>query len=827
MKPLFRWCIREWRRGLTGSRILFFCLALGVGAMSAIGSTAAALRQALEGDARAILGGDVAVSLTSRELSPDAVEALSRLGTVSRSAMLRAMLHAGDGSLLVEAKAVDSRYPLYGDFRVYGQGEVRGKDLAPNALVADAEVLARLGISVGDRVRLGAAELSVQGVIEAAPGQPLDIFTLGPRVILSWDALKATGLLAPGSLYQMTYALRLPPGMDAERVAQDLAAVGDPGWRVRPFSKASGRMEVLLERLRTVSAFVALAILLVGGLGVASGVRAHLATRLVEMAIWKTLGAPSWVLVAVHGGHVLLWGGAAIAVGVFAGAMVPWAMRAAGWSIVEPGWYSLPLLTASACGLFTLGLFAALPLGRAVAVPAATVFRSAALGLPPQAPPWAWGAMSLCATALGLLVLGIADRLRLGLWFILGVTVSFMLLMAAAHGVRVIARHGRNLPWASGRLAMANLARPGAPGPRLILVLGLGLGMLGAVRLATLSLTTSLGEEIAQQAPTFFVLDVPLHEEEALRTVAQEAGATMLRLQPVVRGRITRIGGTDVEKMAIPPEVEWAVRSDRLLTSAATLPEGSTLVAGTWWAENAVLPTPQISITADLAQGFQVGVGDTLSFNILGREVDARIASIRHVDWTTLQLQFAVIFAPGLLETAPRSLLGTIHAPAEAAEAVFARVARAFPQVAVVDVRRVIAEAVELLDHVGLGLGLLGGLAVVVGFLVVGASLAADQEERHLEAVVYKICGATRGAVARILAVEFSLAAGVAALLAIVLGSLAAWAVVHGLMRLAFRWALPDAIFLPLVGAGLTVGLALRRTWTVLQLSAWRWLRND
>lgn len=829
MRTLFSWCLREWRRGVQGSRLVLACLAIGVAAMTAIGTTAASVRQALELDAREILGGDVAIRLTSRTLSSPELQRVAAYGDQSHSITLRTMLHTQEKSTLVEVKAVDETYPLYGRLAVAGRGSMTGTEIAPESVVVDTEVLRRLDVQVGDRVRLGSSWLTIQGVIEYEPGRSLDVFTLGPRVMVSLKTMERTGLMVPGSLFQSTYALRLPDASRAEAVAQELAAIGDSGWRVRPFTRASGRMETVLERLRTVSSFVALGVLLVGGLGVASGVRAHMASRLLELAVWKALGASARVLLVVHGGAVLLAGGLAIAAGVALGACAPWILAAWGVEVVVPGWYLFPMLMSAACGLCVLVIFAALPLGRAVAVPAAVVFRQSAggVGFARKAPLWAWGVAALGGIGLGALVILLADRPRLGVWFVLGVGASFAALWFAAIGVRAAARLGRRLPWPTLRLAMANVARPGASAPRMVLVLGLGLGMLGAIRLVTDSLHTSLGEEIARHAPTFFVLDVPPHEEEHFRQVAHAAGAERVRLQPVVRGRITHIRGQAVETVPIAPEVQWAVRSDRALTSAAVLPEGSILVAGTWWPENAAFAEPRVSITADLAQGFGVHVGDTLRFNILGREVEATIMNVRRVDWTTLNLQFAVIFAPGVLEAAPRTLLGTLHAAPGAAEKIFAALTRSFPQVAVVDVRRILAEVSAVVQRLGLAMALLGGIAVAVGLVVLIGSFAADQEARHFEAVVYKVCGATRLQTVRILAVEFLLAALVASVMAMGIATLASQGVVEGMLRLTFRWSAAQAVLVPLAGACIAMGLALRRTWIVLRLPPWRWLRND
>ena len=249
--------------------------------------------------------------------------------------------------------------------------------------------------------------------------------------------------------------------------------------------------------------------------------------------------------------------------------------------------------------------------------------------------------------------------------------------------------------------------------------------------------------------------------------------------------------------------------------STAEFPNGSTLTAGTWWPPD-YRGEPLVSLTADLAQGFGVGVGDTLRVNVLGREVTARIAALRQVDWSTLELNFALIFAPGLLEGAPQTYLAAIHVQPQGEAAVFRAVTRAFPNVSVIGTREVLTNVTRTLERIGAAFTAMAGLVLLSGLLVLAGAVSADQHRRIHDAVIFKVCGATRSDILAAFAAEFLILGLCAGGLSALVGSLAAWGISKGLMNTPF--SLHPLALLATLTAGLlaTLVLGLLGTWKAL-----------
>jgi len=294
----------------------------------------------------------------------------------------------------------------------------------------------------------------------------------------------------------------------------------------------------------------------------------------------------------------------------------------------------------------------------------------------------------------------------------------------------------------------------------------------------------------------------------------------------MMRGRITRLNGVPVETAAVAPEAQWALRSERGLTYAATLPKGSQLAVGTWWPPDYRGP-PLVSFDAALARGMGVTVGDTLSVNLLGREITAVIANLRSIDWERLGINFTLVFAPGTLEGAPQTHLAAVYLPQAAEETLVRAVTESFPNVSAIHVRETLAAVDRLIGTIGDAVRLTASVALLAGLLVLGAAIAAGHHRRVYDAVVLKVLGATRGTVARAFLIEHGLLGALSALVACVLGTLAAYFLVTRLMKL--EWVFLPAPLLWTVGLAilLTLVLGFAGTWRALGAKAARYLRNE
>lgn len=817
---------RELRGGLHGFGVFLGCLFLGVFAISAIGSFTAAANRGLLADAGALLGGDFEVRLTHRPITPEQEAFLRQRGAFSTALELRSMVRSlkDDQRALVELKAVDRTYPLYGELLSNPAQPLAAalefRDGQFGALAEEA-LLERLQLRIGDRLQLGEITFTLRGVLTREPDRNINVFSLGPRLLVSQEGLAASGLLQPGSLVNYAYRLRLPLRDVAEALRVELqTAFPDAGWRLRSWREAAPRVRYFLDRMNLNLTLVGLCALLVGGLGVAGAVRGYLAGKLLHIATLKCLGAPATVIFQAYLLQVLLLGALGSGLGLACGAALPWLLA---WLLeaqipvpLAPSLFPKVLANAALFGLLTALVFSIKPLGSALRVSPAVLFRG--YNLSGTEPPGrrVQLAIALATLALATLAIATASDRRLALWFIGGVLVCFALFHLLARGVILQAARLPRPSQPSLRLGLGNIHRRGAPAASAIFSLGLGLTALVIITQVQSNMRTLVDDTLPRKAPAFFVLDLQPDQVTAFDTLLQSLPSVEgIERYPTLRGRITAIAGVPVEQASISPETQWAVRGDRFLSYAAELPNDSSLTAGTWWPPD-YRGEPLVSLTADLAKGFGVGIGDTISVNVLGREVTARIAALRQVDWSTLELNFALLFAPGLLEEAPQTYLAAVHVPPEGEAAVFRAVTQAFTNITVIGTREVLANVTRTLERIGTAFTAMAALVLLSGLLVLAGAVSADQHRRIHDAVIFKVCGATRCDILAAFAAEFLLLGLCAGGLSALVGSFAAWGILEGLMDTPFSLHLWGLLATLTVGLLAIMLLGLLGTWKAL-----------
>lgn len=806
MIPL-RLALRDLRGGLAGLRLLAVCLFLGVLALAGVGSLSAAIVAALAERGQEILGGDVQLVVAQRSATAEELAAFAGEGRVSHISRMRAMASRLDGeeSVLVELKGVDEAWPLFGTFRATPDGRPKGGQAAVGPELAE-----RLGVRVGERIRVGAAELEVKGLIAQEPDRVGQGFTLGSTVLVDRAGLAATGLVQPGSLYTSAYRIHLPPGRDPTAVAERLKKrFGAAGFQVQDRTNGAPGTRRFIERLGQFLTLVGLAALIVAGIGVGNGVASYLDGKRGTIATLKLLGATSRTLFLSYLFQIGLVALGATVAGLAVGALVPAAVVAvAGDALPVPPRLSLywpPLLASAAYGLLIAAVFALVPIARARTVPAATLFRG---DLEPLRPGWAVVLIVLAAAAaIAGLAVGTAREPAFAAGFI-GSALGLVLLLTLLGGlIRWTASRLPRPRHPVFRIALANLHRPGAQTGRLVVALGLGLTLFTTLAAIESNLAGQIRTTIPARAPSFFLLDIPVERIGDFRALVRRAApAGDLVTIPSLRGSVVAIGGRRVADMAeIPPDA-WFLRGDRGLTYSATLPEGSRIVAGRWWPPDYSGP-PLVSLDVAAARAVGLKVGDPITVSVLGREIEARIASLREIDWDTMGFNFVIVFAPGALESAPHSFMATIAMPEEQ-ERPFARaVARVFPSVSAIRVKEVVETVSTMLSQLAVAVRAAASVAILAGIAVLVGALAASRRARTYDSVVLKMLGATRGRILAAQAAEFAALALVVALVALALGSAAGWWVVVKIFEL--DWA-PDWIAVAgTLALGATVTLVL------------------
>lgn len=837
-----RFALREMRGGLTGFWIFIACIAIGVGAIGGVGSVARAIGESVANQGQALLGADLRFELNQREATDKERAFLDGLGEVAVSAGMRSMarLESGADQALVEAKAVDGGYPLYGalvtDPPLSQANLFALRDSAYGAAAPDI-LFERLGLKLGDRILLGTQAFQLRARLVTEPDAISDGFGFAPRLLISLDGLRAAGLIQPGSLVEHVYKVKLPAGAgdDAIKAIRDRAAaeLPDAGWSIRDRSNAAPALSSNIERFSQFLTLVGLTALVVGGVGVANAVRAYLDGKRGVIATFKSLGASGSFVFTVYLVQILAIAGIGIAIGLVIGALMPFGAGAALSAFVpvpaETRLYPGPLALAVAFGLLVTLAFAMLPLGRARDIPATALFRE--MGFEGQGWPRAryLTAAALMALALAGLAVWFASDRRIAVTFVAAAAFSFLVLRLVGALVQWLARRAPRTRSTPLRLAIGNIHRPGALTPSVVLSLGLGLTLLVALALIDGNLRRQIAGSLPERAPNFFFVDIQSGEADAFADFlkAQAPAADIVRV-PMLRGRVTALNGVDAQKVTVPPEGAWVLRGDRGITYADTLPENSTLAAGTWWPKT-YAGEPLVSFSQEEAGQIGLKIGDTVTVNVLGRSITARIANLRAVQWESMGINFVMVFSPNTFAGAPHSWLATLTlkdaTPAQEAGLLNA-VTRVYPAVTSVRVKDALDVVNRLVAQLGTAIRAAAGVALIASVLVLAGALAAGNVARVHDAVVLKTLGATRRTLIAAFSLEYMLIGLATAIFALAAGGTAAWYVIARIMKL------PSA-FLPEVAVGtlalaliLTVGIGLAGTWRVLGHKAAPVLRN-
>jgi putative ABC transport system permease protein len=836
---------RELRAGAKGFRILIACLALGVGTIASVQSLSRDVLGGIESQGRTLLGGDLAIRVIYHGVDTVQLDALKRLGAVSESAALRGMTHTEDNekSTLVEVKAVDAAYPMVG--KVEFAPPADGAPLAPvldtkNGLwgvAVDQAVLDRLGVKVGDKVKLGTLDYEIRAVIAKEPDKVgTGGFTLGPRFLVAQGSLAATGLEQPGSMIYYDYRILLKPGLTVDAVEKDLhARFGAAGWHIRDSRDAAPEIRTFVTRLATFLTLVGLTALLVGGVGVGNAVKAYLDGRIAVIATMKCLGASGRTIAWTYLIQVMALSSVGIAIGVAIGALMPWALR----DVIADNFPIAVAITVHPKGLALAALYGALialgfslwPIGRARAVPAGTLFRELTQPASGRPDRFMMIATGVTLAALVALVLVTSSQLTFAAGFAGGAIVAFGVLGLAARGLAVLARRIGRIDWIRRqptlRLALANLTRPGAATVSVVLSLGLGLTILVAIAQVETDFRGEIERVMPSEAPAFFFLDIQHADRDGFRAdISAIPGVTKVETVPSLRGRIVMAHGMPAEKAIVDKRYAWVLGGDRGITYSTAMPPRSHLIAGEWWPAD-YHGTPEVSIAKEVMLALGLKIGDELTFNIVGRDLTAKVANVREIDWGGMGINFSLVFAPGFLEGAPQTEMATAYAPRGAELAIERMVNKSYPGITMIGVRDALATVDNLIGEIGTAVRLTAAVALIAGTLVLAGAIAAGERRRIYDAVVLKVLGATRGTIVRAFLIEHGLLGLMASVIAIALGSLAAWAVIVPVMDLHWRFSTLTALGVAAIAAVITLGFGLVGTWRALGQRAAPLLRNE
>lgn len=806
---------RELRGGLKGFRIFLACLALGVAAIAAVGSVRASIEAGLSAQGAVLLGGDATVELTYRRATDAERAVLASVATaVGEVIDFRSMAVLPDGTdrALTQVKAVDDLWPLYGAPELDPPMEIGAALAGANGLpgaVLDPLLMARLEISPGDQITLGEQAFIVMAALTSEPDNANAGFALGPRTLVSLDGLSTSGLIRDGTLFDAEYRLSLPEGADLAAIETEVrAALDGSGLRWRDARNGAPGVAEFVERLGAFLVLVGLAGLAVGGVGISAAVRAYLSEKTETIATLKTLGAGAGTIFAVYAIQIGVLTLIGIAIGLALGALLPVVfgpLITARLPIpAEIGLHPAPLFEAAAYGALAAALFTLWPLSRAQDIRAAALFRGA-LGGGRRLPRWPYLALTilLLAALIGLAA-WFSGVWKLALFTAGGLLAAFVLLLLTGVLLRFTARFLARQKLLRGRptlrMALASIGGPGQEAASVVLSLGLGLTVLAAVGQIDTNLRGAIERDLPDVAPSFFVVDIQPDQIDAIReTLATREAVSRVDAAPMLRGMITKINDRPASEVAGD---HWLVQGDRGVTYSAAPPARTTLTEGAWWAEDYTGP-PLISVVAEEAGEIGLKIGDSMTVNILGREITAEVASFRDVNFSTAGMAFTLAMNPGALAGAPHSWLATIYAEEAGEAAILRDLSRAYPNITLISMREAIGRVTGLMGSIAAAITYGALITLVTGAVVLIGAAAAGERARTYEAAVLKTLGAPRAALLLNFALRSMILGAAAGLVAVLAGGLAGWAISYVVMDTEFAFNLVSALLI--VGGGVLV----------------------
>lgn len=839
-----RFARREMRAGVRGFSIFVACLALGVASIAGVNALSGALNASIATEGQKILGGDLRFSLIHREVDNKERAFLESLGPVSGSATMRAIVRLPDGSdqALTELKGVDDIYPLYGEVRLGQEGGLqsllaRQPDGSFGA-VAEAGLLARLNLALGDQVSLGSIAIRIMDTIEREPDRLSGGIDLAPRLLLSLETMRASGLVKPGSLVRWHYQLKL--GADATKEEVDAAkkaandAFPKAGWQIRGRENASPGLSRNIERSAHFLTLVGLTALIVGGVGVANAVSAYLDRKREVIATLKSIGASGSFVFNVYIIQILMIASLAIALGLVVGSAVP---PLAGLYLkrvlpidIDTGLQPTALALAAVYGYLMTLVFALWPLARARDIRPTALFRNHDTSSR-KWPHWPYLlALAACILLLVALSVGLADNRRIAAYFVGGSVISFAILRGVAFVIMAVARRLPHARSPALRLAIGNIHRPGSITPSVILSLGLGLTLLVTIALIDGNLRNQLTASLAEKAPSFFFVDIQNDELAPFKQLIREqAPEGKLQAVPSLRGFFVEIGGRKPDTIKVDSEHQWALRGDRGITYSSDIPENSTLSEGEWWAVDYSGPS-LVSFDEEIARAFGLKLGDTVTVNVLGREITSTLASTRKVVWQSLGINFLMVFSPNTFTGAPHANLATLGFPdgatADAEFALMKVIASTFPTVTTIRIKDALDRVAQVVGQLAWAVRAASAVTLISSILVLAGALTAGQRTQIHDAVILKTIGATRGQLLKTYLLQFSLLGALTAIFGILAGTLASWFVVVNVMEDEFVFIPSAALSATILALFMCIGIGLAGTWRILGQKAAPLLRN-
>ena len=818
-----------WRESRTARRRLLLymsSIALGVAALVAIDSFAENVTDSVHEQSRALLGGDVALSsndpygASTRALLDSMRKAGVRESRQTTFASMALVPRSG-ATRLAQVRAVTPAYPIYGVITTQ-PASAWGTLARGRYAVVDPSLLVSLAARIGDTLAIGASRFVITGTIENVPGDAGIGAAIGPRVYIPEQYIAETGLLVFGSRAQYETLLQFPPNVTAQQFQSRFRArLSRERVRIRTAAQNEYNLTQAIDQLRDFLSIIGLIALLLGGIGVGSGVHAFVMRKIDTVAVLRCLGATSWQVLAIYVTQAAAMGLVGAVAGAVLGIGIQFLVPA-----VATDFLPVDVSVRLAPGAIALGLgvgtwvalvFALRPLVALRRVSPLQALRresdADALRASRGDPLRLLVTLAIVGSVLAL-ALSRGGGVRRGIAFSVAIGVAIGVLWLAAAGLSWIARRAVRPRWAfTLRQGVASLYRPGNQTRSVVLALGFGVFLMTTVYQVQHSLLGTLDLRLSQARANLVFFDIQGDQEPGVDSLIRRDGFAVNSVTPIIPMRIASINGKTVSELmrdtarATRGRAGWPLRREYRSTYRADPTASEKIVEGRWFARNSdTTRIPEVSVERDVANELHLRLGDTITWNVQGVNIPTRVTSFREVNWARFEPNFFVVFEPRALAGAPKQFAVLARVPtAEQVARVQRDVVTRYPNVSSLDLTLVQHTIANVLDKVTVAIRFLALVSLALAVPVLFSAVAATRRGRVREAVLLKTLGATRRQIGRIMLAEYALLGALGALVGVILSSGAAWALCHWIFDVRFVPAVGPIV---LVGAGM-VGLAV------------------
>ena len=815
----FTWLLRmAWRDGRAGLKrlgLFMSAIVLGIAALVSIQNFGRTLEDTISGQSRELMGADYLIDSDhpANERVQGIIDSLGGVQSSEVNFVSMALFPGKEGSKLIRVRAMDGAYPFYGDLTTRPSDASERYQLEALALV-DATLMVQFNLEPGDSIKIGNRVFPIGGSLLEAPGNTVVSTSVAPAVWIPFNTLDQTGLIQTGSRLRYNYYFKAEPGTDLEALYSAVDPVlDDEGADLDLHTDTSQRLGRRFDNVGRFLKLVAFIALLLGCLGIASSVHIYMKEKRASIAILKCLGASRRQTMGIFliqiAGIGLMGGVLGAGLGLVLQQVFPQFVQ--DFLPVELAWETHwgPVFLGIGIGVLMAVLFGLLPLLNSGFISPLAVLRISEGETS--------GSKRLSAFVFALIAIGIWGAAALllensirALWFVIGIGITFLVLAGIAWGLmRLIRRFFPNNWGFEARQSLLNLFRPNNQTLVLILAIGIGTFLISTLYFTQDMLLARARIEDETPAANLILLDVQAEQEQKVEEMIRPRGLPVMENIPIVTMRLDQIKDRKVE--AIRKDTAstingWILNHEFRVTYRDSLIASERLLEGEWVPvfENQSDPVP-ISLSDNVARDAEVGIGDTLVFNVQGVLMETVVGSIRAVDWGRLQLNFSIVFPEGVLEEAPRFHVLTTFAEEEKESARFQQdLVKAYPNISVLDVRQLLTAVGDILEKLSWVIRFMAFFSILTGFIVLLGAVRTSKYQRMRESVLLRTLGARGNQIRRITILEYLFLGGIGSLMGVLLSLLGTQLLAYGVFEISFTpsW-IPFVVVFP--GISLTV----------------------